>query len=142
MSSNFKDSSERHLLDAEHLLQDPQDQRLANADHLFGISAECSLKAVMVGLGMETTDDGSPQDRAYKVHIDKLWAAFQSFAQGRMAARYLEPLDLGNPFATWSVDQRYWARSSFAKDDVLSHKAAADQCRTSLLRLTLDGVSR
>ncbi len=41
MQADFLDAHERHWQDAELLLTN---QRLANADHLYGMSAECGLK--------------------------------------------------------------------------------------------------
>ena len=138
MSTDFRDAANRHFEDAELLLA--QD-RGANADHLFGLSAECSLKAVMLALGMEPADDGGPRDRNYRVHMPHLWAVFQSFAEGRLASRYLEPLDKANPFADWGVEQRYWARTSIAVAAPAARKTAAEQCRQSLEKLLLDGVT-
>lgn len=138
MSTDFRDASERHFEDAELLLAQ---NRTANADHLFGISAECSVKAVMTALGMAVKSDGAPADKGHKVHMPELWAAFQSFAEGRLASRYLEPLDKANPFADWIVDQRYWARTAIGATAPASHKTAAAQCRQSLEKLLFDGVT-
>ena len=138
MTSDFRDAASRHYEDAELLLL-PVNGRIANADHLFGIAAECSLKAVMEGLGM-MLDDGKPKASGHRVHADKLWAAFQSFAKGRVQARYVVPLAIGNPFANWEIDQRYSSRASFAKPHVDAHHAAATQCLTSLNESLLDGM--
>lgn len=138
MSTDFRDASDRHLEDAELLLAQTRE---ANADHMFGLSAECSLKAVMLALGMAVNADGAPADRGHKVHMPELWAAFQSFAEGRLASRYLEPLDKANPFSDWAVDQRYWARAAITISAASSHRTAAAQCRQSLEKLLLDGVT-
>jgi hypothetical protein len=137
MSTDFRDASGRHLEDADVLRNE---RRHANADHLYGVSAECSLKAVMVTLGLATKPDGAPEDRGYLVHMPGLWSAFQSFAQGRLASRYLEPLDHGNPFADWQIDQRYWSRTGILEGAAQAHRTAALQCRESLERQLLDGV--
>ena len=47
--SDFTDAHCRHWDDAELLFKL---QRWANADQLYGFSAECGLKAVMTFLGM------------------------------------------------------------------------------------------
>ncbi len=138
MSTDFRDAARRHLDDAELLLND---NRIPNADQLFGLSAECSLKAVMVALGMTITRRGTPVDRGHKVHMPEQWAAFQSFASGRLASRYLEPLEQQNPFADWSVDQRYRKDSSITARAAQNHRAAAIQCRESLEILLIDGVT-
>ena len=76
------------------------------------------------------------------MHMPEQWSAFQSFAQGRLASRYLEPLEHLNPFADWKVDQRYWKDGAVSKATADKHKAAAIQCHISLGKLILDGVVR
>ena len=44
---DYADATRRHWDDGLFLLED---RRLANADHLFGLAAECALKAVMLPL--------------------------------------------------------------------------------------------
>ncbi|WHF34964.1 hypothetical protein [Aeromonas salmonicida] len=44
MQADFLDAHARHWDDAESLLQA---QRWANADHLYGMAAECGLKQLM-----------------------------------------------------------------------------------------------
>jgi len=60
MPVDFYDACKRHWNDAEHLFDQ---KRLANADHLFGLAAECALKAVMVALGMTLLPDGKPEKK-------------------------------------------------------------------------------
>lgn len=139
MSTDFRDAAIRHYIDAGNLLASA---RYANADHLFGLSAECSLKAVMVGLGMQVTRRGAPKDRAHKVHIPELWMAFQSFAEGRLASRYLEALAHLNPFDDWSVDQRYWGSRAIKEQCADSHGIGAAMCRKSMELAVVDGVCR
>jgi hypothetical protein len=95
----------------------------------------------MVALGMATSNAGTPKDRGHKVHMPEQWAAFQSFAEGRLASRYLEPLDKQNPFADWKVDQRYWKSAAITTKAAGKHRDAAIQCRVSLGTLLLDGVT-
>jgi hypothetical protein len=140
MSTDYRDAAERHFEDASHLENDETVNRNANADHLYGFSAECSLKAVMTALGMERTNAGAPRDSGLKVHMPEQWAAFQSFASGRLAARYLDKLDSSNPFSDWKVDQRYVHRQRILDDMMNEHRKAAIQCRTCLHALILDGM--
>lgn len=49
MKTDFHDAHERHWDDAERLFEA---QRWANADHLYGVAAECGLKWLMVHFGM------------------------------------------------------------------------------------------
>lgn len=139
MSTNYRDAAVRHYVDGDTLrnvLRHP------NADQLYGLAAECALKAVMVGLGMQITKKGAPRDHAHKVHMPELWMAFQSFAEGRLASRYLEPLAHLNPFDDWRVDQRYWASSAIGAARASDHRAAAVMCRESMELAIVDGVCR
>jgi hypothetical protein len=140
MSTDYRDAAERHFEDAEFLRSDSASNRDPNADHLYGFSAECSLKAVMTALGMERTNAGAPRDSGLKVHMPEQWVAFQSFASGRLAARYLDKLDQSNPFSDWKVDQRYVHRVQISATVVNKHREAAIHCRTCLHALILDGV--
>ena len=137
MSTNYRDAAVRHYVDGDTLRSG---LRQANADQLYGLSAECSLKAVMVGLGMQVTTKGAPRDYAHKVHMPELWMAFQSFAEGRLAFCYLEPLSHRNAFDDWKVDQRYWASSAIGAARASNHRNAASMCRESMELAVVDGV--
>jgi len=75
--------------------------RWANADQLYGLAAECGLKAVMVGLGTRTKSSGDL--KKHSVHINKLWNEFITFANGRNGAKYVGDLSSNNPFQDWDV---------------------------------------
>lgn len=135
MSTDFRDASDRHFEDA--VLLEAQ-ARPHNADHLFGLSAECSLKAAMVGIGQPVGTDGAPI--GYKNHIDALWAKFQSFSSGLLDAKYLVYVPPTNPFASWQTEQRYWGRTTFGAPNLATHRVAAHECRLLVQELNLDGV--
>ena len=97
--------------------------RWANADQLYGFSAECGLKSVMQHLGMPL-DEGLPP-REYRMHVNELWRAFQDFAHRHDGARYLQHLPDGDPFADWAIDDRYAHRSAFSQHSVAPHREAA-----------------
>jgi hypothetical protein len=135
MSTDFRDAAKRHMADAERL----KENSWANADHLFCVAAECALKRVMVSLAMATHQDGSPRDRGHKVHMPDLWPAFQSFAQGRLASRYLQPLSSDNPFSDWAIEQRYSHRATIPQSQADDHHLAASQCMAVMEMAFLDG---
>ncbi|MBF0336645.1 MAG: SAM-dependent methyltransferase [Nitrospirae bacterium] len=123
MPLDYRDAAQRHYEDAEYLLADA---RLANADHLFGFSAECALKAVMLSLGMQFKQNKIPVEEKYRVHINNLWDEFRDFANNRNGAHYVSMLPGGsNPFATWDVSQRYDHRSDIIETIVGNHRQAA-----------------
>jgi hypothetical protein len=135
VSTDYHDAAKRHMADAETL----KENSWANADHLFGVAAECGLKQVMVSLGMAIHPDGNPKDWGHKVHMPYLWPAFQSFAQGRLACRYLQPLSPDNLFYRWSIEQRYANRASITQSLADDHHTAAKQCMAAMEMAFLDG---
>lgn len=139
MSTDFRDAAKRHFDDGA-LLQ--AHNRLANADHLYGICAECALKAIMKGLGMHTTRGGAPTDRAHKVHMPEIWMAFQSFTEGRLGSRYLEMIPHNNPFDDWKIEQRYSASNAITSCVATAHQDGANVCLASLTKALIDGVCR
>jgi hypothetical protein len=138
MPPDFRDAAERHWEDANCLLAD---KRLANTDHLLGLSAECALKAVMFGLGMVLRPDGAPQDRDHRKHINDLWCEFAGFATGRGGARYAAMLSgTSNPFANWDVAHRYIHRNHFSAPGVEQHRVGCEATMQVLEAALLDGV--
>lgn len=119
--SDFTDAHLRHRQDAELLFAH---DRWANADQLYGLSAECGLKAVMQELGMPVDATGRPEAK-YRKHVNELWPIFHDFAKGRDGAHYLAMLPDGSPFANWTIEDRYANRSDFHGADVELHRAAS-----------------
>ena len=129
MNADFLDAHLRHWEDAELLWEA---QHWANADHLYGLSAECGLKRLMLAFGMSVDTEGVPTKRD-KVHADAIWQRFESYRlRHSRGAYYLLPAD--SPFADWHVSQRYARRSDFTEIHVKPHrngaKAIFDSIRT------------
>ena len=135
--TDFTDAHKRHWEDAELLFAR---DRWANADHLYGLSAECGLKAVMVGLGMRVDESGAPREREHRQHIPELWPVFEDFARKRSKGAYLTLLPNGKPFACWSINGRYANRRHFQSANVAPHQSAAGQVRRVVERAEQDGM--
>lgn len=133
MSENFGDAAQRHWHDAETLLKAA---RATNADPLYGFAAECSLKAVMQALAM--TPNGLP--KAYRVHIDKLWDMFRTFARRNGGLVYASSLLHANPFANWEASQRYWHSDSVKELQILEHRQGARLAMQVLSQARINGV--
>ena len=122
MQADFLDAHQRHWDDAEHLFQT---LRWANADHLYGISAECGLKRLMLALGMpyDLTRDRPDREQDRK-HANGIWARFESYRCGHhQGAGYILPGS--NPFHDWDVSQRYAHQSQVDQTRAQSHQAGA-----------------
>ena len=72
MQPDFYNAFCRHASDADLLLEC---KRWANADHLYGIAAECALKALLQIQGISFAENCTSSDRKYWVHINKLHCA-------------------------------------------------------------------
>ena len=132
--ADFADAHLRHWEDAESLFAL---DHWANADHLYGLSAECGLKAVMRKLGMQVDDQGAPMERKHREHIDKLWPTYIDFAEGQHEQHYVL---CGAPFADWSINDRYANRNHFTQPNVEPHRAAAAQVCDIVKRAITDGL--
>ena len=125
--ANFTDAHRRHWEDAELLFAHA---RWANADQLYGYSAECGLKLVMESL--------VPAERPHRVHVQDFWPEFVAFAGARReGGRYLALLPPNAPFADWSHHDRYAHRRHVGDQDAKRHRQAANEVR-ALVDLALE----
>jgi len=135
VNTDFLDAHDRHWQDAETLFVG---KRFANADHLYGLSAECGLKRLMMAFGMKTHSDGTPEDKNDLVHVDKVWVRYESYRSGHSATDYTLPLS--NPFGDWDVSQRYANQSQFNRASAASHRRGADFVRNLIKRANMEGL--
>lgn len=131
------DAHERHWNDAEQLFIM---ERWANADHLYGIAAECGLKRLMLTFGMTVNSKtGSPENLEDRVHANKIWARFESYRSGRAArADYILPTS--NPFDNWDVADRYAHQSNFHQTRVQEHRAGAQAICNLIKKAQYEGT--
>jgi len=137
MNSDFLDAHKRHWMDAELL---KTESRLANTDHLYGLSAECGLKGLMIQFGMGVNSGtGSPQERMDRVHADKIWERFDSYRSGHPQGTGY-PVPSENPFDDWNVSQRYAHRDQFDEVRIDRHRRGAEYVRKLLSKAQKDGL--
>ena len=123
-ADDFADAHRRHWEDAELLFEH---ERWANADHLYGLSAECGLKAIMLSLGMDVGAGGMPLEPRNRKHMPTLWSAFENFARDRDGGRYLASLSDDGSFDKWSIHDRYANRDRFTKEWAAPRRKAASR---------------
>lgn len=117
---DFQDAAKRHLDDAE-LLFAHNSSRLANASHLFGISAECSLKAIARKFNPTARFSGS------KGHIPSFFSELCNVAP-TLAGNIVLAGQINGiqpAFSSWEVSQRYAPQADFAHPDVLLQQTGA-----------------
>lgn len=132
--NDFYDAHRRHLDDADTLFEL---DRFANADHLYGLSAECGLKSVMQRERMVDGEGTGALERKYWQHLPKLWGLFVDFVSERPGALLSDELRDRDPFSIWSIDDRYANTRHFQRRLVEPHRDAAqrihDMCRRARL---------
>jgi hypothetical protein len=106
---DYLDAMERHWLDAE-LLFHLTPPSLANADQLYGLSAECGLKALMRKWGMQLDHNNVPAHPLDRKHADLIWDRYTRRPR---------------PFDDWSIHHRYASRSYFQQTVVEGHMRGA-----------------
>lgn len=118
---DFQNASERHLQDAE-LLFAQAPKRLANASHLFGLSAECSLKAIARKLKPDAKF-GGPNG-----HIPGLFAELQNVSPmiGSNPDLVRHIASIQPQFANWNVAQRYASQTTFAAGTIADEQAGSN----------------
>jgi hypothetical protein len=123
MNVDFLDAHERHMEDAETLYTGA---KWANADHLYGVAAECGLKELMRVFGMPVATDGSPVDKKKDwKHLPGLWQRYESYRSGYPAGTSYS-LPSPDLFSGWDISQRYAARSNFTQTVVDTHRQGAN----------------
>jgi len=137
MESDFLDAHERHWRDAEQLLEA---QRWANADHLYGIAAECGLKKLMLKFGMPfDTNKDMPKDGKDRKHANVIWTRYEAYRSGHPGGTGYA-LSTDNPFQDWDVSQRYANQSHFDQARVEPHRSGAKEVRDLIRKAQLDGL--
>ena len=136
LAADFLDAHCRHWRDAEFLYND---QRLPNADHLYGFSAECGLKAALFACGIKPDPTGNPPQQ-FKVHIQDLWSVFKGTVSGRTGNWFLSKLPQGSPFGNWSHHDRYASGSGIQQGQVDTHRAAAQGIFRMIKRAKQEGI--
>ncbi len=136
MSTDFYDAFSRHDADADLLLEN---ERWANADHHYGLAAECALKALLLQQGIPSDNGDMSPDRQYqryRKHINDLWDSYQSFMQTRHA--YAIPPD--NPFQDWDIAQRYAPEKEITEHAARNHATAVGTLKQIIRKAERDGV--
>lgn len=143
MKTDYRKSATRHWADAEFLLADPQRPeagRAANADQLYGLAAECALKAALLRTyPVLQRADGSIDPKELRIHINDFWKEYHLQIRRRRARHLVVAwYTRDNPFADWTTDLRYAADDDLPKPDAVGiHRRAAKACLGVLARVVV-----
>jgi len=121
VADDFGDAHKRHWEDAEILFTK---SRWANADHLYGISAECGLKALIVAFNGTQHKLHLNQNKNNTTLVQEYQSAWSAYLVGRPEAYKISTLP-PDFFKGWSVDQRYHSQSLFNEQTTEKRKSNA-----------------
>lgn len=133
MTTDFLDAHKRHWEGAELLYEN---SHWANADHLYGLSAECGVKALMCAFGMTLDAFERPPSQDAR-HIDKLEPRYEVYRAGKYPAKYAISFAA---FTNWHASQRYMHRTGFTEMDVELHRKATHAIHNTVIAAKLDGA--
>lgn len=141
--SHFAAAGRRHLVDGQHL---HSRGRLATADHLAGLAAECVLKAILLqflgatmGPIRPKTRDPSGTSVDYG-HLPKIWDEVALHANGRAGAQFVALLAVPNPYSDWDISDRYCDGNAITSTATQKHLQAAVDLGNAYQRAILSGA--
>lgn len=108
---DLKGAARRHLQAADQLHpcntveQCRPEHRPDVAGYLYGVAAECALKAIMWDSGMR--EQGERRDDPYYLHFPELKTALRDRASGRFAQRIAKFARDDGLMTEWDVAMRY-----------------------------------
>ena len=134
MKIDFYNAYKRHVSDGNLLVQH---QRWANADHLYGLAAECALKALLIKSDIPSTEHGDIDKKQsnFRKHINILWDEYYIFMQNK-----IYNISEENPFQNWKIDQRYTKSENITEDIVRIYMNAITKINNLIKQAELDGV--
>ena len=131
-SFDFLSASQRHYADAAML---QANARLPNASQLFGLSAECGVKALIEKILSQ------PLPKKFYKHANNLLPDLQILANGRQKAKYLAMIGRFKAFKTWDIDHRYRAETEIPLTEYMADWVdASREVQNMLTQAYLDGV--
>jgi len=101
------------------------------AGYLYGLAAECAVKAMMEELGIRPTLTDRRSDPYYQ-HFPVLLSASRDAASGRRSGTLSRILSQQNFMTGWSTDIRYAATGEVTSADVERWKTQAKQAVGSI----------
>jgi hypothetical protein len=140
MLYDFHAASRRHFEAAEML---DGNTAAADAAHLYGLSAECGIKSVLLGTGVaQAAGDGDFPRGPLRDHIGGLSQAMASISAGRVFPAYLAMIqpDIAS-FSSWDINDRYKNETMIALGDYPRWKQAAAKVNAMLALAASQGCA-
>ena len=138
---DYRRAASRHHRDGDLLMANG---RHANAGQLYGFTAECGIKWLLILKGYPSdpmTGEIVEKKKKFRAHVHELVKninMLNTFLEGRGAAKYLAMIpSLGN-FSDWKTDHRYYSDSALPPS-LTNWQRAAHEIMQMLNEAFLDG---
>lgn len=104
-SHDMPAAARRHLQAAQHLME--PGGRKDVAGYLFGIAAECAVKAMMIEAGLRPRDPADRRDDPFYDHFPRLRTFLRDTLQGRKGTPLINFVGNDAFMNNWSTAMRY-----------------------------------
>lgn len=125
-------AARRHY-EAAALLYEPKGRRDV-AGYLYGISAECALKYIMLRSGM-LPQPLSPRDDPFYLHFPVLKTVLRDTAKGRYQGKLLQYATNAAFMNGWDVKMRYACSRDVLQQPIEKWKAQAERILQDIVDL-------
>lgn len=119
-AEDFSSAAFRHWRDAELL---DKENRVENADQLYGFAAECAIKKALIEL--PAFSNNGELNQYYKEHINNLWEKVKLQSLQKRYPALLTILKDTNHFSDWRVEQRYCKDGVASVETMKKHQKMA-----------------
>lgn len=126
---NLPNSARRHFSAAELLFKG---ERNDVAGYLYGIAAECAVKAMMLEAGIRPLDAVNRREDPFFLHYPQLQSALRDRLKGRVSTPLLHVVNHKAFLDHWNTDMRYAPGKEVKPSWVVKWQAQA--------RLTVDSI--
>lgn len=116
-AEDFSSAAYRHYQDAQLL---ERENRVENADQLYGLAAECAIKKALIEL--PAFAKAGMLDESYKRHINELWKKVNPQSLQKRYPGLHACLKADNLFSDWHVNQRYVAGGVISLETMQKHR--------------------
>lgn len=124
-------SARRHCKDADALVQAAGKP---NAGQLYGLSVECGLKALLLGMGVQSGPDGTIAE-GFRRHLPQLVNDMTTLPDGRPASALHAAVPHLTKLHDWRIEHRYWRAKDLPLGSLPHWQAAAREMLNHLEQL-------
>lgn len=130
--TDLANAAVRHFEAAEQLDRPFPQGRRDVAGYLYGISAECALKKIMMLVGMRPMPPDQRKSDPFYLHFPELKTALRDAMSGRMQSQLAKYANDGRLMSEWNVEMRYAHSRDVLEKDIAKWAEQAKQLKSDM----------